>query len=86
MIMYASNTLEMISAYVTENRLKSDLEAAVKYMTAEAKEANVHLEGVDIDFEPEPPDKEKHEVKIRGATSSMTKSLWDSKGSHWHLT
>lgn len=33
MIMSESNTLEMISAYVTENRLKSDLEAEVKYMT-----------------------------------------------------
>lgn len=62
-IMSESKTLENILAYIAENRLKMALEVEVKYMPPEPKEANVHLEGPGIDFEPEPPDKEQHEVK-----------------------
>ena len=61
--MSESKTLEKIQAYIADNRLKATLEAEVKYMVVEAKEANVHLEGLDIDFKPESPDKEKHEVQ-----------------------
>lgn len=49
-IMSESKTLEKISSYIAEKRLKAALEAKVKYMVAEAKEANVHMEGLGIDF------------------------------------
>lgn len=62
-IMSEAKTLERISAYIAEKRLKVALEAEVEYMVVEAKKAIVHLEGHGIDFEPEPPDKEQHEVQ-----------------------
>ena len=73
-IMYESKILKKISAYIVENRLKAALEAEVKYMVVEAKEDNVHLEGHDIDFESESPDKEPHEVQ-----SQMLNAIYDEE-------
>lgn len=61
-IMYESNMLETISAYIAKNKLKANLESEVKNMVLKAKETEVHLEGLGVDFEPEPPDKQHSEV------------------------
>lgn len=71
MIIYESSTLEKISAYIAKNRLKTALEAEVKYMVVEAKETGVHLEGSEVDFESEQSDKQH----VKGTPSMMT-SIW----------
>lgn len=56
-------TLEKISSYVVENKLKTTLEVEVKYMVVEAKTIEMHLEGPDKDFDPKPPDKVRDEMQ-----------------------
>lgn len=63
MIMSESKTLEKISTYIAENRLKAALEAKIKYMVVEANKTEVHLEVPRKDFEPEPPDKNHDEMR-----------------------
>lgn len=62
MTMSESKTLEKISAYIVENKLKETLEAEVKYMVVKAKRNEAHLEGPGKDFNPEPLDKVQDEV------------------------
>lgn len=61
-IMSESDTLEKISAYIAENKLKASLEAEVKYIVVEANDTEVHLEGIIVDFELEPLDKQRVDV------------------------
>lgn len=61
MTMFESKTLKNILVYIAENKLKMDLEAEVKYMAAEAKRNEVHLEGPGKDSKPESPDKVQDE-------------------------
>lgn len=63
MIMSESKTLEKILAYIAENKLKAALEGEVKYMVFEANKTEMHLEGSEKDFKPEPPDKSHDEVQ-----------------------
>ena len=42
-IMYESNFMEKISAYIAENKLKVDLEAEVRHIIVEAKETSENL-------------------------------------------
>ena len=74
MIMFESNMLEKISAYIVDNKLKAVLEAEVKYMAIEAKETKVYLEWPSVDFEPEPPDKQH--VKV---TSQRLDAIYDDE-------
>lgn len=56
-IMSESSMLEKNLAYISGKKFKAALEAEVKYMFVKAKETEVNLEGHDVDFKPEPPDK-----------------------------
>ncbi|XP_050890001.1 uncharacterized protein LOC127095338 [Lathyrus oleraceus] len=56
-------TLKRISAHVAKTKLKAALEVEVKYMVAEAKKTEMHLDGPGKDFDPEPPDNVPDEVQ-----------------------
>lgn len=63
--MSKSIILQKILTYIAGNRLKAALKAQVKYMVVEANEIEMHLEGPNANFEPEPPDKLPVDVAIQ---------------------
>lgn len=58
-IMSELEALQMISAYVSENRLRAALEAEI-HMVVEATNMEIHDVEPGVEFEPEPPDKSQH--------------------------
>lgn len=74
--MSESNTLDWISTYISENKLKTALEAEVKYMVIEAKENKIHLAGPGIDFELQPPDKNHVKVIAQRLKAIYDDNLW----------
>ena len=56
LIMSESKYVKKILSYMAENKMKTALEAEVKYMDVEAIDKENHIQGSEIHFKPEPSD------------------------------